>query len=44
VTTVPRPGFALAAIKALSHVAPRLPVLNLKNEDFTRAIPPRSRR
>jgi acylglycerol lipase len=33
---VPAPGFALAAIKALSHVAPRLPVLKLKNEDFTR--------
>jgi len=33
---VPAPGFALAAIKALSHVAPRLPVLKLKNEDFSR--------
>jgi len=33
---VPAPGFALAAIKGLSHVAPRLPVLKLKNEDFTR--------
>lgn len=33
---VPAPGFALAAIKGLSHVAPRLPVLRLKNEDFTR--------
>jgi len=33
---VPAPGFALAAIKALSHIAPRLPVLKLKNEDFTR--------
>jgi len=30
------PGFALTAIKALSHVAPRLPVLKLKNEDFSR--------
>jgi hypothetical protein len=30
------PGFALAAIKGLSHVAPRLPVLTLKNEDFSR--------
>lgn len=33
---VPAPGFALSAIKAISHVAPRLPVLKLKNEDFTR--------
>jgi acylglycerol lipase len=33
---VPAPGFALAAIKGLSHLAPRLPVLKLKNEDFTR--------
>ena len=33
---VPAPGFALTAIKALSHVAPRLPVLKLKNEDFSR--------
>jgi alpha-beta hydrolase superfamily lysophospholipase len=33
---VPAPGFALAAIKALSHIAPRLPVLTLKNEDFSR--------
>ena len=33
---VPRAGFALAAIKGLSHVAPRLPVLKLKNEDFSR--------
>jgi acylglycerol lipase len=33
---VPAPGFALAAIKGLSHVAPRLPVLTLKNEDFSR--------
>ena len=33
---VPAPGFALAAIKGLSHVAPHLPVLKLKNEDFTR--------
>lgn len=33
---VPAPGFALAAIKAVSHIAPRLPVLRLKNEDFTR--------
>jgi acylglycerol lipase len=33
---VPAPGFALAAIKGLSHVGPRLPVLKLKNEDFSR--------
>jgi alpha-beta hydrolase superfamily lysophospholipase len=33
---VPAPGFALAAIKGLSHFAPRLPVLRLKNEDFSR--------
>lgn len=33
---VPAPGFALAAIKGISHLAPRLPVLTLKNEDFSR--------
>ena len=33
---VPAPGFALAAIKAVSHIAPRLPVLKLKNADFSR--------
>jgi len=33
---VPAPGFALAAIKGLSHIAPRLPVLKLKSEDFSR--------
>jgi len=33
---VPAPGFALAAIKGVSHLAPRLPVLKLKNEDFSR--------
>lgn len=33
---VPAPGFALATIKGLSHVAPRLPVLKLHNEDFSR--------
>jgi alpha-beta hydrolase superfamily lysophospholipase len=33
---VPAPGFALAAIKGVSHFAPRLPVLKLKNEDFSR--------
>lgn len=33
---VPAPGFALAAIKGISHFAPRIPVLKLKNEDFSR--------
>jgi acylglycerol lipase len=33
---VPAPGFALATIKGLSHIAPRLPVLRLRNEDFSR--------
>lgn len=33
---VPAPGFALAAIKGISHIAPRLPVLTLRNEDFSR--------
>jgi alpha-beta hydrolase superfamily lysophospholipase len=33
---VPAPGFALAAIKGLSHIAPRLGVLTLKMKDFTR--------
>jgi alpha-beta hydrolase superfamily lysophospholipase len=33
---VPAPGFALAAIKAISHIAPRLPVLKLPLEAFTR--------
>ena len=33
---VPAPGFALAAIKGIRHIAPRLPVLKLKNEDFSR--------
>jgi alpha-beta hydrolase superfamily lysophospholipase len=33
---VPAPGFVLAAIKGLSHVAPRLGVLTLKMRDFTR--------
>ncbi len=31
---VPAPDFALAIIKGLSRIAPRLPVLRLKNEDF----------
>lgn len=33
---VPAPGFVLAAVKGLSHIAPRLPALTLKNADFTR--------
>jgi acylglycerol lipase len=33
---VPAPGFALAAIKRLSRFVPRLPVLTLKNEAFSR--------
>ena len=33
---VPAPGFVLAAVRGLSHIAPRLPVLELKNEDFSR--------
>jgi acylglycerol lipase len=33
---VPAPDFALGAIKLLSHVAPRLPTIKLKNKDFTR--------
>jgi acylglycerol lipase len=33
---VPAPDFALALIKGLSRIAPRLPVLRLKNEDFSR--------
>jgi alpha-beta hydrolase superfamily lysophospholipase len=33
---VPAPDAVLAIIKGLSHVAPRLPVLRLKNEDFSR--------
>jgi alpha-beta hydrolase superfamily lysophospholipase len=33
---VPAPDFALAAIKGLSRFAPRLKVLRLKNEDFSR--------
>jgi acylglycerol lipase len=33
---VPAPNAALVIIKGLSHVAPRLPVLKLRNEDFSR--------
>jgi alpha-beta hydrolase superfamily lysophospholipase len=33
---VPAPDFVLAIIKGLSRIAPKLPVLKLKNEDFSR--------
>jgi len=33
---VPAPDAALAVIKGLSYIAPRLPVLKLRNEDFSR--------
>ncbi len=33
---VPAPGFALAAIKGLSHIVPKLGVLTLHMKDFTR--------
>jgi len=33
---VPAPRFVLSAIKGLSRIAPMLPVLKLKNKDFTR--------
>jgi alpha-beta hydrolase superfamily lysophospholipase len=33
---VPAPGFVISALKGLSHFAPHLPVLRLKNEDFSR--------
>jgi alpha-beta hydrolase superfamily lysophospholipase len=33
---VPAPAFALSVIKGLSRIAPRLPVLKLKNKDFSR--------
>ena len=33
---LPAPGFALSAIKGLSHVAPHGHLLQLKNEDFSR--------
>ena len=33
---VPAPDAVLAVIKGLSRIAPRLPVLKLKNEDFSR--------
>ena len=33
---VPAPGFIISALKGLSHIAPHLPVLKLKNADFSR--------
>jgi alpha-beta hydrolase superfamily lysophospholipase len=33
---VPAPGFVLAIIRGLARIAPTLPVLKLKNRDFTR--------
>jgi alpha-beta hydrolase superfamily lysophospholipase len=33
---VPAPDFALSVVKGLSHVAPHVSVLKLKNEDFSR--------
>lgn len=33
---VPAPAPVLAIVKAISHLAPKLPVLKLKNEDFSR--------
>jgi acylglycerol lipase len=33
---VPAPDFALAVFKGLSHIAPHVHVLHLKNEDFSR--------
>lgn len=33
---LPAPGFALAVIKGLSHIAPHAHLLRLKNEDFSR--------
>ena len=33
---LPAPGFALAVLQGLSHVAPHAHVLKLKNEDFSR--------
>jgi acylglycerol lipase len=35
---LPAPGFALAALKGLSRIAPHLRVLKLKNEDFSRDL------
>ncbi len=33
---VPAPGFVIAAIRGVSHVAPHLPILKLANKDFSR--------
>ncbi len=33
---VPAPGFVIAALKGLSHIAPKLGVLKLNNADFSR--------
>ncbi len=33
---VPAPGFALSIIRLIGNIAPRLPVLKLKNKDFSR--------
>lgn len=33
---VPAPGFLIAAIRGVSHVAPHLPILKLGNKDFSR--------
>jgi acylglycerol lipase len=33
---VPAPGFLISALRGLSHIAPHLGVLKLKNEDFSR--------
>ncbi|MEO8666922.1 MAG: lysophospholipase [Bauldia sp.] len=33
---VPAPGIVISAMKGLSHLAPHLPVLKLKNSDFSR--------
>ncbi|MET3723573.1 alpha/beta hydrolase [Sphingomonas trueperi] len=35
---LPAPAIALALVRLLSHVAPRAPVLRLKNEDFSRDL------
>jgi alpha-beta hydrolase superfamily lysophospholipase len=34
---VPAPGFAITLIKVIARIAPKLPVLPLKNKDFSRA-------
>ena len=33
---VPAPGIALTALKQIAHIAPHLPTLKLRNEDFSR--------